>query len=153
MMNRTLTSLLLAFCLLTATTAAARETKDETHKAAPKQAAVELKFNLQPGDRYLFSSVVKQEIAQEAMGQQITTIQDITTDYIYTIKARENGVTEIDVTMDALKMDTDVGGMQRITFDSSDPDASTAELKAMSNIIGKTFQLFVNEDGSVQKVV
>lgn len=153
MMNRTLTFLLLVFCLPAITTVTARETKNETDNVWPVKAAVELKFNLQPGEKYLFSSVVKQEITQEAMGQQIITTQDIVTDYIYAVKGRENGVTEIDVMMDALKMDTDVGGMQRITFDSSDPDAGTAELKAMSDIIGKSFQLFVNDDGSVQKIV
>src|SRR5690606_33310346 len=118
----------------------------------PEKAAVQLKFNLKPSDKYLFSSTVKQEIVQEAMGQQITTTQDIATEYIYSIKARENGVTEIDVTMSAIKMDTDVGGMQRITFDSNDPEAGTSELKVMANMTGKTFQLYVNEDGSVQKV-
>src|SRR5690606_14697868 len=87
------------------------------------------------------------------MGQQIVTLQDISTDYIYAVKSRKDGVTEIEVTLDALKMDTDVGGMQRLTFDSSNPDAGTSELKTMSDIIGKSFQLFVNEDGSVQKVV
>src|SRR5690606_1040880 len=116
-----------AFCLLLTTSVIAHEPKEEIKKAQSEIAAVQLKFNLKPGDKYLFSSVVKQEIVQEAMGQQITTTQDISTEYIYTIKARDNGVTEIEVLMNALKMDTDVGGMQRITFDSNDPDAGTSE--------------------------
>lgn len=152
-MNRTITFILWAFCLLLTTSVIAHEPKEEIKKAQSEIAAVQLKFNLKPGDKYLFSSVVKQEIVQEAMGQQITTTQDISTEYIYTIKARDNGVTEIEVLMNALKMDTDVGGMQRITFDSNDPDAGTSELKAMSGLIGKSFQLYINEDGSVQKVV
>ena len=151
MTNRTLSFLLLAICVLTSAIGTARETKNE--QAKPTQAPVELKFNLEPGSRYLLSSAVKQKITQEAMGQQIVTLQDITTDYIYAVKSRENGVTEIEVTLDALKMDTDIGGMQRLTFDSSNPGAGTSELKTMSNIIGKSFQLYVNEDGSVQKIV
>ncbi len=152
-MNRTIISTLWAFCLLLTASVAAHEPGGEIREAQPGKAAVQLKFNLKPGDKYLFSSVVKQEIVQEAMGQQITTTQDISTEYIYTIKDKENGVTEIDVLMNAIKMDTDVGGMQRITFDSNNPEASTSELKVMSNVVGKSFQLYINEDGSVQKVV
>ncbi|MEC3880420.1 DUF6263 family protein [Parapedobacter sp. 10938] len=153
-MNRIITSMLWiwAFCFFLTTPAAASGTKGKIDDGQTKKASVELKFNLKPGEKYLFSSVVKQEIVQEAMGQQITTTQDISTEYIYAIKAQENGITEIDVTMSAIKMDTDVGGMQRITFDSSDPDAGTSELKVMSNVVGKTFQLYINEDGSIHKV-
>lgn len=151
-MNRTVTSVVWALCFLLSTAVAANESNAELKGTKPEKAAVQLKFNLKPGDKYLFSSTVKQEIVQEAMGQQITTTQDIATEYIYSIKARENGVTEIDVTMSAIKMDTDVGGMQRITFDSNDPEAGTSELKVMANMTGKTFQLYVNEDGSVRKV-
>ena len=153
MKKRTLTPLLLALGILAATTTTARITNDGTTKVQPAHAAIDLKFNLQPGERYLFSSAVKQEITQEAMGQKIVTLQEITTDYLYAVKSKENGITEIDVTMDALKMDTDVGGMQRITFDSNDPEGSTPEMKMMSNIVGKSFQLFINEDGSIEKVV
>ncbi|MGV3761888.1 DUF6263 family protein [Parapedobacter sp.] len=151
-MNRTIPALLWALCFLLTTSVTANETKDETNNGQPKKASVKLKFNLNPGDKYLFSSVVKQEIVQEAMGQRIITTQDITTEYIYTIKARQNGITQIDVMMSAMKMDTDVGGMQRITFDSSNPEEGTNELKVMANVIGKSFQLHVNEDGSVHKV-
>lgn len=151
-MKQTIASITWAFCILVVTSAFANDTKGETESMHPAKPTVHLKFNLKPGDKYLFSSVVKQEIVQEAMGQQITTTQDIATDYIYAIKTQENGVTAIDVTMSAIKMDTDVGGMQRLTYDSNDPDAGTHELKAISNIVGKTFQLYINEDGSVQKV-
>lgn len=151
-MNRAIISIAWAFCILLVTSVSADEIKGETEDTHPEKPAVHLKFNLKPGDKYLFSSVVKQEIVQEAMGQQITTTQDIATDYIYAIKTQENGITAVDVTMNAIKMDTDVGGMQRLTYDSNDPDAGTHELKAISNIVGKTFQLYINEDGSVQKV-
>jgi len=111
-----------------------------------------LKFNLKPGDQYRFSSVVKQHIVQEAMGQQITTTQDIATDYIYDVKSVEEGVTTINVTFSAVKMDTDVAGMQQLSYDSANPDAGTNELKVMSNLVGKSFLMYINEEGSVEKV-
>ena len=153
MKKRTLAPLLLALSMLATITTTARNTNDGITEIHPAWAPVDLKFNLQPGARYLFTSTVKQEITQEAMGQQIVTTQDITSSYVYEVMSNDNGVTEINVIMDALKMDTDVGGMQRITFDSSNPDGSTNEMKPMSNIIGKSFQLFVNEDGSIKEVV
>src|SRR3546814_608938 len=149
-MNHVITTLLWiwACCFSLTTAVAAHAPKDEINETKAERAPVRLKFNLKPGDKYLFSSVVKQEIVQEAMGQQITTTQDIDTEYIYAIKAQENGVTQIDVTMNAIKMDTDVGGMQRITFDSNDPEAGTSELKVMSNMIGKHVKMYINDDGS-----
>lgn len=130
---------------------AEKPTRKEKDSFSYKQ-EVFLKFNLKPGDQYRFSSVVKQHIVQEAMGQQITTTQDIATDYIYDVKSVEEGVTTINVTFSAVKMDTDVAGMQQLSYDSANPDAGTNELKVMSNLIGKSFLMYINEEGSVEKV-
>src|SRR5690606_28067775 len=94
----------------------------------------------------------KQEIVQDMMGQQMTTTQDIVSDYTYDIQSTENGVTAVNVTCSRLKMDSDIGGMQRLTYDSEAPEEGTNELKVMSSLIGKSFQLYVNEDGTVKKV-
>lgn len=114
---------------------------------------VQLKFNLKAGEKYLFSSVVKQHITQEMMGQKIVTKQDMTSDYIYDVQAVQNGTTTINVTFNALKMDTDVaGGMQQLHFDSANPDAGTGELKVLTNLIGKSFLMRVNETGQVENI-
>lgn len=113
---------------------------------------IALKFNLQPGDRYLFSSVVNQHITQDMMGQQITTTQDISTDYIYDVQSVQSGISTINVTFNAIKMDTDIGGMQRLTYDSADPEAGTSELKVMSTLVGKSFLIYINDEGNVEEV-
>src|SRR5690606_17767685 len=112
----------------------------------------ELRFNLRAGDKYLFSSIMKQHITQTVMGQQMKTTQDVTTDYIYDIRSVKDGITTIQVTFDKIKMDTDVGGLQQISFDSDNPDAASSELKAISGLIGKSFSMQVNSEGRVEKI-
>lgn len=114
---------------------------------------IRLKFNLKPGDRYRFSSIVKQDITQEMMGQQIVTKQNMASDYIYDIQTVENGVTTINVTFGAIKMDTDVAnGMQQLHFDSENPEAGTSELKSLTNLVGKSFLMRINEEGNVKEI-
>ncbi|SKB38868.1 hypothetical protein SAMN05660226_01083 [Parapedobacter luteus] len=118
----------------------------------PDNRALTLKFNLKPGEQYFFSSATKQNITQSFMGQQMATTQDILSEYIYDIQSVQNGITAINVTFSRIKMDTDVAGMQRITFDSENPEASSNELSAISNLVGKSFQMYINEEGNVEKV-
>ena len=151
-MKHMIASGMLSILFLVSGTVSADEPTRKKNDSFSHKREVLLKFNLKPGDKYLFSSVVKQHIVQEAMGQQVTTTQDISTDYIYDVKSVEKGVTTINVTFKALKMDTDVAGMQRLTYDSTNPDAGTNELKAMSNLIGKSFLMYINEEGNVEKV-
>ncbi|MBK1440266.1 hypothetical protein JHJ32_09740 [Parapedobacter sp. ISTM3] len=118
----------------------------------PDNRALTLKFNLKRGEQYFFSSATKQNITQSFMGQQMATTQDILSEYIYDIQSVQNGITAINVTFSRIKMDTDVAGMQRITFDSENPEASSNELSAISNLVGKSFQMYINEEGNVEKV-
>lgn len=114
---------------------------------------IRLKFNLKPGDKYLFSSIVKQDITQEMMGQRIVTKQNMASDYIYDVQTVENGITTINVTFGAIKMDTDVAsGMQQLHFDSENPEAGTGELKTLANLVGKSFLMRINEEGNVKEI-
>jgi len=114
---------------------------------------IPLKFNLKPGEKYLFSSTVEQNITQEMMGQRVTTQQNIVSDYIYDVQATTNGITTINIIFKAIKMDANVaGGMQQLHFDSDDPEGSTNELKVMNNLIGKSFLMEIDEAGSVKRI-
>jgi len=114
---------------------------------------IHLKFNLKPGNKYLFSSIVKQHITQEMIGQQVVTTQNMSSDYIYDVQSAQGGTTIINVTFSAIKMDTDVaGGMQQLHYDSSNPEAGTEELKVISNLVGKSFLMHINEEGRVERV-
>ncbi|WP_257667638.1 DUF6263 family protein [Parapedobacter tibetensis] len=151
-MKYSMTTGLLSLLFLIHGTASADEPALKNDNPLSRQKEVLLKFNLQPGDKYHFSSVTKQNIVQEAMGQQMTTTQDIVADYIYDIQAVQNGMTTINVTFGSIKMDMDVAGMQKLTYDSDNPDGGTEELKAMSNMVGKSFLMEINEEGSVEKI-
>ena len=151
-MKHTIAAGLLSILFLVSGTVSADEPTRKKSDSFSYKAKVFLKFNLKPGDQYSFSSVVKQRIVQEAMGQQMTTTQDIASDYIYDVKSVDKGIATVNVTFNALKMDTDVAGMQRLTYDSTNPDAGTDELKVMSNLIGKSFMMYINEEGNVEKV-
>jgi len=144
---RILSVLFLTFCGLYA-----KQPIATVHTIPGKQEAL-LKFNLTPGEKYLFSSVIKQVITQEIMGQTVTTKQDMASDYIYDVQTVKDGITTINVTFSAQKMDTDVaGGMQQLHFDSADPDAGTAELKVLANLVGKSFVMQLNETGQVESI-
>ncbi len=151
-MKHTIAWGLLSFFLLFDGGAQADESTQMSHSIANNTREVLLKFNLKPGDKYLFSSSVKQLITQEVMGQQMVTTQDMYSDYIYDVQAVQEGITTINVTFNSIKMDTDVGGMQRLSYDSNHPDASTGELDAISNLVGKSFLMHINEEGNVERI-
>ena len=151
-MKHFMTSGLLSILFLVYGTALADEPVDKKDTPQPNQQQVLLKFNLQPGDQYLFSSVMKQNIRQTLMGQEMITIQHVTTDYVYAVQSVENGLTTINVTFRTIKMDMDIAGMQSVSFDSENPDAATNELKALSNLVGQSFLMQVDESGSVEKI-
>ncbi len=111
-----------------------------------------LKFNLKPGDKYLFSSVMKQLTTQEAMGREIKTTQHTTADYLYDVLSVQNGITTINVTFRAMKMDMDISGVKHVSFDSDKPEEAPAELSALKDMVGKSFVMEVNEEGTVQSV-
>lgn len=131
----------------------ARADQPPSEMTHPENREIHLKFNLKPGDKYVFSSAVKQRITQEMMGQQMVTTQDMFSDYIYDVQTLQDGITTVNVTFSAIKMDTDVaGGMQQLHYDSNNPDAGTPELKVISNLVGKSFLMYINEEGSVERV-
>src|SRR5690606_37599095 len=99
-----------------------------------------------------FSSMMKQHSTQEAMGQEIKTIQEITSDYLYDVLSVQNGITTINVTFRAIKMDMDISGIKRVSFDSDRPEEGTPELSALKNMVGKSFVMGVNEEGTVLSV-
>lgn len=151
-MKQLITSGLLSLLVLACATVSANGLTDKKDTPLPHRQQVLLKFNLQPGASYLFSSTMEQNIGQTLMGQQMTTIQRIVSDYLYDVRSVENGITTINVTFSAIKMDMDIAGMQSVSFDSENPDAATGELKALSNLVGKSFLMQVDESGRVGKI-
>ncbi len=153
MMKHFMTSGLLSILFLACGMVSAKEPRGKKDTPLPpNQQQIVLKFNLQPGDKYLFSSAMNQNIVQDMMGQQMNTTQNMVSDYLYDIQSIENGITTINVTFSTIKMDMDIAGMQRVSYDSNDPDAATSELKALSNLVGQSFLMQVDATGSVQKI-
>ncbi len=150
-MNYSMMAKLLSILLLIHGTASADERIDGSGNS-PQQQEIQLKFNLQPGDKYFLSSTTKQAIVQEMMGQQMNTTQNIITDYVYDVQSVENGLTSINVTFSTIKLEMGIAGIQKASYDSEKPDEGTNELKVLSNLVGKSFLIEVNEEGNVEKI-
>ncbi len=148
-----MTSAILAISSLTCGAVSAYGPTDKATTQPAVQQPVLLKFNFQPGDKYAFSSNTKQRIEQEMMGQKMVTTQDMESEYLYDIQRVENGTTIIKVTFSTIKMDMDIAGMQRIAFDSDNPEAATSELQALTNMVGRSFTMHVDAAGDVKKIV
>lgn len=124
------------------------------YKHGDDQTTVNLRLNFKQGDKYLFSSAVKQTTSQEIMGQKMESTQDMITDYIYDVESVQSDVTRIKVTFDALSTTVNTGfpGASPLTYDSRNPEQGSAELKTLSNLVGKSFYIDINKGGEVTNV-
>ncbi len=109
-----------------------------------------LKFNLKPGEKYMISTAVKQVITFEAMGNEMTMTQHITTDYLYDILSVHNGISTINVSINAVNIHQDLPGFMTISFDSERPDEGAPQLKVLGEMVGKSFVMEMNEEGTVR---
>lgn len=110
---------------------------------------VNLQLNLQAGDQYLYSVGMKQQIAQEVMGQSITIDQQITTDYAYKVLNNDGKLMKIEVTYQRIQVNMDMPQKQ-IAYDSDSP--GEGELAAVDALIGKPFLIYMTPQGDVTRV-
>jgi hypothetical protein len=110
---------------------------------------VNLQLSLQAGDQYLYSVGMKQQIAQEVMGQSITIDQQITTDYAYKVLSNDGKLMKIEVTYQRILVNMDLPQKQ-IVYDSDSP--GEGELAAVNALIGKPFHIYMTPQGDVTRV-
>jgi len=117
--------------------------------------AQEITLRLRPeeGRTYRLLSVNDIEARQSIMGQTMDNHQVMTGVMAYEIlSVNSDGQASVRVTYESMKLQQD-GPMGRIEYDSSDPPEVMDEAtRAYSVMVGKTFHMKLNADGSVSEV-
>lgn len=111
---------------------------------------VDLHVNILPGEKYLYSTSTKQNITQEIMGEQIEINQEFTTDYHYLVESIEGDLIKIKATYKRILLAID-SPQDQLQFSSDEAEADS-RLSTLNSLIGKSFYIFMNTDGKVQKI-
>jgi hypothetical protein len=120
------------------------------------QKSVELKYDVNAGDKYEYKLEIDQDIVFDAGGQTMALDQLMNFRMTSNIEERTGNEYKIATTIDAIKMTQSIFGMQ-VTYDSEDPNSSQNPMAAkigeeMNNIIGKDYKMTMDEKGHVTEV-
>jgi len=120
------------------------------------QKSVELKYNVNPGDKYEYKLEIDQDIVFDAGGQTMALDQLMTFRMTSNIDEKMVDAYKISTTIDAIKMTQSIFGMQ-VTYDSEDPNTMQNPMSAkigeeMNNIIGSDYTMTMDERGHVTEV-
>ena len=120
------------------------------------QKSVDLKYNVNKGDKYVYKMNVDQDIAFEASGQ--TMALDQLMDFRMTSKIDDKVGDDyhLSTSVDAIKMTQSIFAMQ-ITYDSEDPNTSENPMAAkigeeLKKIIGSNIRMTMDSRGKVKEV-
>lgn len=113
---------------------------------------VELKLNLEKGNKYYYKFVNQQDITQEMMGDTVEFKQSITWGYELEVLDVVDGIMTIKTTYDHIKMSND-NQVFNLSYDSKEPlDSTNMFAFVMSNFINKSFTMDVTPEGVVSNV-
>jgi hypothetical protein len=113
---------------------------------------VELKLNLEKGEKYYYKFVNQQDITQEMMGDTVEFKQSITWGYELEVLDVVEGVMTIKTTYEHIQMSND-NQVFNLSYDSKEPlDSTNMFAFVMSNFINKSFTMDVSPDGIVSNV-
>jgi len=129
--------------------AAPQETQDNTAEK------IDLKLNLQEGQKYGMKSTVDQKVTQTVMGQQQTINQNMTFGIISEVLAIDaNGIIALKATYNQIQVKMD-GPMGLIEYDSTKPptDVNNPQAKTMvamwSAMAGESFTMDLTPKGKI----
>jgi hypothetical protein len=113
---------------------------------------VELKLNLEKGEKYYYKFVNQQDITQEMMGDTVEFKQSITWGYELEVLDVVDGIMTIKTTYEHIQMSND-NQVFNLSYDSKEPlDSTNMFAFVMSNFINKSFTMDVTPDGVVSNV-
>ena len=117
------------------------------------QKSIELKYNLNEGDTYVFVTDMEQDITFEAMGQTTTLDQVMSIQMTSLITGIEGDDIKQDFTFDKIKMNQSIFGME-IVYDSEDSSTFTGmggQIAAeMNKVIGSTIKVIMDDRGNIK---
>lgn len=110
---------------------------------------LDLHLNLLPGDSYIYSVSVDQNMVQEIIGEQLEMNQKLNTDYKYTVESNDGESIKIKASFEKMQLTVDYPGDQ-IEYDS-ELKGSDSRFSELDNLIGKPFYLFLDTKGNIYK--
>lgn len=117
------------------------------------QKSVELKYDVNAGDKYEYQLHIDQDIVFEASGQTMALDQLMDFRMTSNIDDKKGEDFIISTSIDAIKMTQSIFGMQ-ITYDSEDPNSSQNPMAAkigeeMNKIIGSDYTMTMDDKGNI----
>jgi len=118
---------------------------------------INLKFNLQKGDHFLYSIGMDMHARQQVMGKDMDVNTKMDIGYTFDVTGDSAGWKKVNATISKIAMNMDAGGMQ-IKFDSDNPSAtdSTSPMGKIGQVFGAMkggqFGFTINEKGEVGTV-
>jgi hypothetical protein len=120
------------------------------------QKSVELKYDVNAGDKYEYKLEIDQDIVFDAGGQTMALDQLMNFRMTSSINEKIGDEYKISTVIDAIKMTQSIFGMQ-VTYDSEDPNSMQNPMSAkigqeMNKIIGSDYTMTMDERGHVTEV-
>jgi len=117
------------------------------------QKKVKLSYNLQTGNSYVSTIDLDQDIIFEANGQPMTLDQRIVFRTTSTIASHNNDSTTISTSIDAIRMEQSIFGME-IIYDSEDTSTLANPMavevgKAMEKVLGASMATVIDKNGNI----
>lgn len=112
---------------------------------------VDLKMNLQPGDKYAYVMDMKMSIEQTAMGQTMKTDQDMVMESTYDVTAGEGTDKKFTISYDRISMSMK-NPMMSMEYDSKEGGKKDSMLNGMGMMLNKPFTMTVTEKGDIKKI-
>ena len=122
-----------------------------TSLAAQKK--VDLSYNLDKGDSYIFNTNVEMDMTFEAMGTTATLDQVMTMQMTSVVTDSDKNEIKQDITIDKITMNQKIFGME-MNYDSEDPSTYSSGMGAqlgeqMNKVIGSTIKSTMDIRGNI----
>ncbi len=120
------------------------------------QKSVELKYNINTGDKYNFVTNVDMDMSFEAMGTTMTMESVMAVEMTSVVNKVENNEINQDLFFDRIAMNQKVMGME-INYDSDDSSTYNSGMGAqigaeMNKIIGKSVSMLMDNKGNILNI-
>lgn len=117
------------------------------------QKSIELKYNLNKGDKYVFVTEIDMDMTFEAMGTTATMDQAMGIQMTSLVKKTEGNEIDQDITFDKITMNQKIFGME-INYDSGDSSTFSSGMGAqvaeqMNKVIGATINVVMDNRGNI----
>lgn len=120
------------------------------------QKSIELKYNLNEGDKYVFVTDIEMDMTFEAMGATATLDQVMSIQMTSLVSKLEGDEISQDFTFDRITMNQKIFGME-INYDSDDSSTFSSGMGAqiadqMNKVIGASIKMIMDDRGKIKDI-